>query len=59
MAQYLAYPPADDDYLFEQDEHRNRRGAHNPAQDWDEDEAVERDYEERRTKKNPHGWGES
>lgn len=57
----LAWPPADDDYLFEQDERRKRRGAHNPAQDWDEVEAVERDYGDplRLTKKNPHGWGES
>lgn len=58
MTQYLAYPPADDDYLFEQDERRKRRGAHNPAQDWDEDEAVESDCEERRTKKSPYNWGE-
>ena len=59
MTQYFAYPPPDDDYLFEQDEYRRKRRAYNPAQDWDENEAVESDCEERRTKKNPHGWGES
>jgi hypothetical protein len=57
----LAYPPADDDYLFEEDEYnRKQRRTYNPANDWDEDESVERDYGDplRLAKKNAHNWGE-
>lgn len=54
----LAFAPLDDDYLFERDEEIRKRRRYNPAQDWDEDEAVESDCEERRTKKSPYNWGE-
>jgi hypothetical protein len=37
----LSCPPADEDYLFQEDEWNRKRKAHNPANDWDEDEAVE------------------
>jgi hypothetical protein len=56
----LAFAPLDDDYLFERDEEIRKRRRYNPAQDWDEDEAIERDYGDplRRKRKSPYNWGE-
>lgn len=41
----LSHPDEDDGYLFEADERRERKSrVYNPADDWDENEAVEADF---------------
>lgn len=41
----LSHPDEDDGYLFEADE-RHHRSRYNPAEDWDENEAVEAEFSE-------------
>ena len=48
MARYypLSHPPVDDDYLVYEDMERHHNSSYDYSADWDECEAVERDFGE-------------